>query len=205
MGFLFVFVLLMIIISHLIQPFGKKTEQLFWSILAFLFRSKFNGNKFSRLLIWSVIWLQAVFIWWISSFAMQSQLAFRKSTVLIVEWCGSGLIGIQIMSKSRCSSKRYDMISPRSYLEVERFQNVCKANYPPHFFVFWRCWYNELLFTTKIFYFFDQDYLVKIHKDLTYSVWRPYVRKYDCQSRSWTILYKNLRNKRELWRLASMK
>lgn len=99
------------------------------------------------------------------------------------------------MSKSRCSSKRYDMIPRRSCLEVERFQNVCKANYPPYCFVFWRCWYNELLFTTKIFYFFDQDYLVKIHKDLTYSVRRPYVRKYDCQSRSWTTLYKNLRNK----------
>lgn len=82
----FVFVLLMIIISHLIQPFGKKTEQLFWSILAFLFRSKFNGNKFNRLLIWkSFIYLQAVFIWWISFSAMQSQLAFWKSTVLIVD------------------------------------------------------------------------------------------------------------------------
>lgn len=130
---------------------------------------------------------------------------FEKARSWLLIRCGSGLIGIQIMSKSRCSSKRYDMIPWRSCLEVERFQNVCKANYPPYCFVFWRCWYNELLFTTKIFYFFDQDYLVKIHKDLTYSVRRPYVRKYDCQSRSWTILYKNLRNKRELWRLASMK
>lgn len=83
MGFLFVFVLLMIIISHLIQPFGKKkkNDRLFGSILNWI------DSLFDNQLINCKLYISDEYL----PLKHSPNIAFWQITALFVEFiqCGS--------------------------------------------------------------------------------------------------------------------
>lgn len=113
-----------------------KNDRLLWSILAFHFQvNLMDINSIDSLvndqLIICKLYLSGEYL----PLKHSPNLAFWQITALLVKFiqCGFCLIGIQMMSLSRCSSKKICYDSITILLGTQRFQNNFKADYPPPF------------------------------------------------------------------------
>lgn len=113
-----------------------KNDRLLWSILAFHFQvNLMDINSIDSLvndqLIICKLYLSGEYL----PLKHSPNLAFWQITALLVKFiqCGFCLIGIQMMSLSRCSSKKICYDSITILLGTQRFQNDFKADYPPPF------------------------------------------------------------------------